>query len=248
MKYCPKCNDMALYDDSEVLCPICNSQLAPYRQPENRKRRSSNATTRRVVRPMAEVGSSSGEDDYQFEQHHGRSYVFHGTVTEVNAQARLHNRFKKLVNSLFYGEPYQFGNTSHETIIRLEELHYGRLATNRRDMVAYGDINSIITIGDELTIRTVKHGNRYVVKSVFSNETDSYVPISPQLPSIVIVALFIALFLLVWGLISFFINGGIIRIVDAILAAVMALVSYLLPSVLVIAILVFIIRLMIKGR
>lgn len=248
MKYCPNCNDMALYDDSETLCPICDSHLAIYQSQSRQQQGNTRTSARRVVRPMESDTASSEGNTYQFERHTGRAYLFHGTVAEVNAQARLHNRFKKLVNSLFYGEPYQFGNTSHETIIRLEELHYGRLATQRRDLIAYGDINSIISIGDELTVRAVRHGDRYVVTSIYSDETESSVPISPQLPSAVIILLFLLALAFIWGIISFFANGGLIRIVDAILAVILALVTHLLPSILGIAILIFIIRLLIRGR
>ena len=111
----------------------------------------------------------------------------------IRDRARYHNRFKKIVNALFRGEPYQFGNTSHETVFRVEGFHDGLLSGRKRDLIYYGDIEGRINYGDDVVVNAKKMGDRYIVTSLYSNETESQIKPPPQIPALLFWILIIAI-------------------------------------------------------
>ena len=189
---------MAVYDDSIAFCPICHARLTQLVMPAGTRRQAASrdgqgenadpagtarereSLQRRVVRSVArgpgerygEITATGGRTSTppQFETHDGRRYVFRGRVAEVNSLSRYHNRFHKVVNTVVQGEPYQFGHTSFETVIRVEEFTDGRLASMARDLVMYGDIEGTVQVGDDVTVHADIRRGRYVVRSLH-NET-----------------------------------------------------------------------------
>lgn len=232
MKKCPSCNDYALYDDEITTCPLCGATLVTYRRTVVHRATgsvvkpvSSNATVNRSGTGDSQSSSVSAEPS--FETREGFRYIYRGTVTEVNSHARYHNRLKKIINAIFRGEPYQFGNTSHETVFRLEEFHRGRLSGKKRDLIFYGDIEGRLNYGDDVRVVVKKRGDRYVATKIYSNETESQIRPTPQIPAI----FFSLLLLLVVFLSYYLVSSGI---VVALLAKV---VTY---AILIIAFLIFI--------
>lgn len=183
MKRCPSCNDFALYDDSIDTCPICGTTLIRYRR---RKTMAIREDSLKVIEPVSYTPELTREYDGgtpEFETREGFNYVYRGTVTEISSHVRYHNRFKKIVNALLRGEPYQFGNTSHETVFRIEGFHDGLVSGRKRDLIFYGDIEGRINYGDDVIAIARKLGDRYVVIRLYSNETESQIKAPPQIPA-----------------------------------------------------------------
>ena len=246
MKKCTHCNDFAIYEDSVQKCPICSNTLVDY------------FSDKPPVPPQPEPKPVKGDDltrpvnTYQpippFERRRGRHYVYRGTVSEIHPQSRLHSRGKKLVNSIFIGEPYQFGNTSQETIFRVEELHSEGFSVQSRDCVFYGDVEGRFNYGDDVTVTTKRVRDRYIVTDMFLNETNSRVRPGAQIPAgvvrlLAVLALVLAV-LLVIGIISFIAGGGLMVIFSGIISIIMKF----LPYILLIAGVYFLIRYLIRGR
>lgn len=202
MKKCPNCNDFALYDDDVAACPICGASLVKYQRRSSTRVQSE---PQEVIQPIVhdtEPERRSNNIAPEFETKQGLRYVYRGTVTEISSRARYHNRFKKIVNALFRGEPYQFGNTSHETVFRVEGFHDGLLSGRKRDLIYYGDIEGRINYGDDVVVNAKKMGDRYIVTSLYSNETESQIKPPPQIPALLFWILIIAIALGIFYLAS----------------------------------------------
>ena len=219
MKKCPKCNDFALYDDNVSTCPICDSNLVTYVRNGNSSTASTSARIRREpIRPNNETQSTYTTNAAQqtvpeFERKSGFRYHYRGLIAESDSHGRFHTRLKKWVNAVFRGEPYQLGNTTHETIIRVEEFHNGRVAGRKRDLVFYGDVEGRFKNGDDVSITAKHRGDRYIVTRMYLNETESRVRPGPQIPAGIVAILsliiLVAAIYLVGGLIAFITSGAL---------------------------------------
>lgn len=200
-----------------------------------------------VVRPRAPRTEQRQEHmPPRFMQSNGRRARFHGIVSDMDTRTTYPTRFRKITNTVLHGEPYQFGNTARETILRLDEIQDGRLSTERRDLTIFGDPSGMIAIGDDITATAVRHGDRYIIKSLYSNETRSSISMRGQLPGILYTTMIFAVMLLVisiiYGIITFITSGGLVSMFDAILAAVMSLIISFLPYIVLFFLVIFIIR------
>lgn len=293
MKRCPKCNDMAIYDDSVERCPICDTILTQFHSgtgssaqiPVPPIRESRPPHTRRVATPITETPPSggdvvgeiplrpvvesirprprpheedeaSGQHPYnerterrrtgraegvraqhppQFERVSGRDYIFRGRIAEVSSHSRYYNRFHKVVNAVFRGEPYQFGHSSYETVMRVEEFTDGRLPTQYRDLVMYGDIEAAIHVGDDVEVHAVQRGGRYVIRGLHNNHTESDVVPGPQLSMQVCALIMLAAVALVAGIIygmyAFFFKGGFEALVMAVVNLIISIILQFLPLI-----------------
>lgn len=232
MKRCPNCNDFALYDDNVSTCPICDTSLVTYNRKENSSSAGDNAT-REPIRPnndrqRANTTNSSQQSAPEFERISGLRYHYRGIITEINSHARFHTRFKKWLNALFRGEPYQFGNTSHETIIRVEEFRSGRVAGRKRDLVYYGDVEGRFNHGDDVSVTAKRRGDRYIVTNMYLNETETRVRTGPQISAGIIAALslilLIAAIYLVGVIVAFITSGALFILFENALSIVLVAV------------------------
>ncbi len=222
MKKCPRCNDFALYDDNVQFCPVCETELIMYRRGN-----ASGATYKddagsnthndeQPIRPHNRTQPDRVNTDQstepQFETRSGLRYQYRGTITEIHPDSRFNSRLKKWIYALLRSEPYQFGHTSHKTIIRVEGFHTGRVSGERRDLIFYGDVEGRFNHGDDVTITAKKRGDRYIVTNMYLNETQSYVRPGPQIPAGVIalatVGMFLLALFLIIGLINFIKSGA----------------------------------------
>lgn len=176
MKRCSNCNDFALYDDEIVFCPICDSRLVTYTS----ERIQVDDT---IVQTHRADAGNQGPNTPVFETTNGRTHIFHGIVTEISPQSRWNNRFKKLINAIFIGEPYQFGNTSQSCVLRLEEFHSGRMASQRRSVVFYGEAEGRIAIGDDVMVTAKRQHNRFIATRLQVNDTGEMIRPIAQIPS-----------------------------------------------------------------
>lgn len=215
-KKCPRCNGFALYDDDVLECPDCHSQLVAYQRTYGRTTEPV-AESRPVVEPRSVVRQSTQESTRSrqeippFETRNGLGYVYRGTVTEINHHDRYHSRLKKVIYSMFRGEPYQFGHTSHESVFRVEGFHEGRLSGPKKDFIFYGDVEGRFNFGDDVTVFAKRRGDRNVVTKMFLNETETRVYPTPQIPaalcSIIFFVLLAVVVYVVAGIVSFITSG-----------------------------------------
>lgn len=313
MKRCPKCNDMAIYDDSIMTCPICDSELTSIQaspdvsggEPGYSNGQAERGAGRRVVSPLPPQGTQAvsptspgidtGEHERRppsgvgrrivqpvdngqgrpggqihneradnrrstqtttahdaadtgiprFETHlGGRMYSFRGSVAEVNSHSRYYNRFHKVVNTISQGEPYQFGHTNYETVIRVEEFTDGRLPSQARDLIMYGDIEGSVQPGDDVEIYAVRRGGRYVIRTLHNFQTGSDVVPGAQVSALVCLILVICALILVvslgYGIVAFFTQGGFEALVMAIVGLIVTIVTKIMVAILPLLFLLFI--------
>lgn len=190
MKKCPHCDDISLYGDWEDTCPVCNTWLVPvdsdndvYFDYSERDVVAGNMVSP-VVEPTGNTSngrafSTSTQETPAFEN----NGTYRGRITYIHSQSRFHSRLKKIIFSIFRGEPYQFGNTSHETLFRLAEFTPGHVSGRERSFIFYGDVEGRFDIGDDVAVRAKRRGDRYIVRSFYSHSTESYVRPKPQMPA-----------------------------------------------------------------
>lgn len=139
----------------------------------------------------------------EFERHGPINSSFNGIVSQINTFQNRQSVFGKLMHTLFTGEPYQFGPIAYTTIFRVEEMATNRFAERARDVVIYGNIQSLLALGDDVTVTAVRRGDRYIAKRIYSNTTDSLVRVPHEMSAGVV--RFMALVLV--GLIAMIIVG-----------------------------------------
>lgn len=227
MKKCAQCNDFALYDDITGSCPICGATLVTY----SRGGRIETSAINNVVHPNNTSYENDEEAVPAFENRQGFRYVYRGIITEVSSHSRFHNRLKKWINAIFRAEPYQFGNTSHETIFRLEEFSNGKIAARKQNFVFYGDVEGQLSIGDDATVTAKRRGDRYIVNRLFLNETRQNVRPAFQIPSGIITVAFgfilLLLVVLVADIVDFIASGSLYLILQKSLSvAILVLFVY----------------------
>lgn len=227
MKKCAQCNDFALYDDITGNCPICGATLVTY----SRGGSMETSAINNVVHPNNTSCENDEEAAPVFENKQGFRYVYRGIITEVSSHSRFHNRLKKWINAIFRAEPYQFGNTSHETIFRLEEFTNGKVAGRKQNFVFYGDVEGRLIIGDDATVTAKRRGDRYIVTRLFLNETGQHVRPAFQIPSGLITVTFgfalVFLVALVTGVGGFIASGALYVVLEKLLSvAIVALLIY----------------------
>lgn len=162
MKYCPHCNDYALYDDDIELCPVCHTRLETYvfdQQSED---------------IIYETNEYSHEDytpqqTRAFYTHQTFYDSYHGLVVDVNHYTQIYPFFMKIIRSLFLGEPMQLGVLSHYTAITLEEIRFDQLPEQRRVLNYYGDLNGRVYVGQVVDIET--KFNRHDIRRIVDSES-----------------------------------------------------------------------------
>ncbi len=120
----------------------------------------------------------------------------HGRVTEIDHHDVFYSKLRKTINSLFRGEPYQFGHQTSEYVIRVEELDGGFTAQNM-DFFLFGNYMGRIHPGDEVILTASVSGGRNIVKTLYNAVTNSDIKPSLQLPATFIRVMFILIALMV---------------------------------------------------
>lgn len=253
MKRCPYCDDFALYEDDVDNCPLCNNILESVSDVrsnmDNTAINNFNDTNESVIvgRKFENENSLPNSSTPTFLTRKGNRYIFRGIITEIHPQSRLHNKMKKWLNSLFYSEPYQFGNTSQSTIFRVEEFQNQGFANQKKDLMFYGDVEGRFNYGDDVTVTTKRKGSRYIVTRFVLNETQSEVHPTAQLSSgfIKLISMLMMLLIigLVMGLVAFVTSGAILVLFNGLLGLVLKVLIAILPFGLVI----YLFRALIKG-
>lgn len=225
MKKCPTCNDFIIYDDSVEKCPICNTYLI-YKDEMNFNQ---NRTINNAINSIEDNKPTS--DAPEFQTGNGLRQKYRGIVTEINSNSRFHNRTKKIINSIFNAEPYQFGNTSQYTVIRIEEMDDSLVAGRRKDLIFYGDIENQINRGDDIEASVITRRNKIIITNLYNYDTNSTVRPSPQIPSgvvwIILLLLIALLIILIVGIVNFVASGALMFLVrNVFLLAIIVLIMW----------------------
>lgn len=162
MKYCPKCQDHALYEDEEMFCPICKEVLVPYYVNQNPKY----ADTRDY---QYEEYHSSQIDTQAFYTHGIGSDHYHGIIADMNHYTQIYPFFIKVIRAIIYGEPFQIGMLSQYTSITIEEIRFDDIPEQRRSFQYYGDLNGQIYEGQVVDIQT--KFNRRQIHRIMDSQT-----------------------------------------------------------------------------
>lgn len=131
----------------------------------------------------------------------GNTIKCHGRIIEADHHELFYSKFHKIVNSLFRGEPFQFGHQTLEYLVRVEEVG-STYSTQCTDFFLYGNYMGRLVPGDEVEIIAKNKGGRRVVKKLFNVSTNSTVRPDIQLPAGLIQTLALVLLFLIIMLIA----------------------------------------------
>lgn len=109
----------------------------------------------------------------------------YGRIVEVNHQDLFYSKIKKLLNSVFRGEPYQFGYQISEYLIRVEDIGNPE-SPQRVDFCLYGNYMGRLINGDEVWIIAKDGSGRRIVKFIYNASTQSQIHPGIQLPANVV--------------------------------------------------------------
>lgn len=197
MKRCCRCN--AVYGDESNLCPTCGVRLVTLIDFDSPVKKSDRDVSNSFFQ------RSTVQEDYnpdlQFKRENGGQYIFNGAVVESETLQFYQSKITKLIRALFGSEPFQLSHTSYETKIRIEEHSLSGYPELAQDFVFYGKLDSIIAPGDDVTIEAKKKGNRYIAKRIYNHTTGRNVSIEANIPSILIKAMVLLLFIAICFLI-----------------------------------------------
>ena len=116
------------------------------------------------------------------------------------------SRSLKWANAVFRGQPYQFGNPVHETIIRIEEISQSRLPDRMRSLVYYGELGEL-DVGDDVTISAVRGNDRLVIKDIVINDIETSVRPHGQMSAAAVRVLTLLLLVFIYYLFSSIISA-----------------------------------------
>lgn len=245
MKRCPECNDMALYDDTSMTCPICNATLVPY----VRRTAATSHAPQTPVRPVSgrqTAGVDEGRRNPVFETVSGNEIKIRGLVSNVVLNSRTLTVRDKIADCFVRGVPFQFGNPVYETIIRVEEITDRGIPSQTRSIVFYGNAQGQIDIGDDVSINAVRRNDRIIARSVFVNDTESNVhtplALNALLLLLVIVAVVLLALCLLFSIVEWFASGAFVEPLLGIIGAFLYFGLKVLIAIAPIVLLIWIFR------
>lgn len=201
MKHCNNCNTDI--DNGFNLCPYCGQEL------DRQRSTQSSSTHSWQPDPDAQPGPSATAtgSGILFEETGRNSVTINGMVVESSTQQYYQSKFTKIIQSFMHGEPYQLSHTTFVTVFRVQEHVSRGFAEQARDITVYGNIQNVLSAGDDVTVIAKTVGNHYVTRSIYNHSIDS--PVTSQSSLIpawlirVIVILLLSIFVsLLWGILS----------------------------------------------
>ena len=123
---------------------------------------------------------------FTFEEKKGSHIILNGAVAESHTQQYYPSRLAKVLQAVFFGEPYQLSHTSFVTVFRVEEHVMQGYPEYARDLVLYGNMQNLFAVGDDVTVTARRRGRRLVAKRVYNHSIDGAVRVQPYIPANVI--------------------------------------------------------------
>lgn len=186
MKHCGHCD--VDVDNSFNLCPYCGQALTtvgagssprPQQGPTaGQQATSGQATATYRTQDSRSAGTHSpysSAESIPFQSAMGGDIVFNGQVVESSTQQYYQSKFTKVVQAVFHGEPYQLSHTTFVTVFRIEEHVQHGFAEQARDIVVYGQLQNVLSAGDDVTVVAHHEGNRLVAKSIINHSSEAQV-------------------------------------------------------------------------
>lgn len=177
MKYCPDCQ--IDFDDNESICIYCGMPLKPKGIENKSQSNYNNESNNGKSTPVTQTPRIPLTRNYGIL---GNRVEVNGVVMDVRTSQYYQSKLTKLFRAVFSGEPYQMGHTTFENLIRVRELMPEGYSQQATDIVLYGNMQNIITQGDDLRIEAVRKGNRLVARRIYNNATNSFIHIQPNIP------------------------------------------------------------------
>lgn len=220
MKHCtnPACHSTFLFNDEQTHCPYCHQPLVS----------TAGSTVDQPLNPPdADLAIPQAPHQPPFlQQRFGATVVCTGRVVEIDHQALFYGRMQKLFNTLFRGEPYQFGHQTVEYVIRVEPITDG-IPTEVMDFSLFGNFLGRLQVGDEVHIKAKDCHHRRIVKSIYNQTTDTMVKPGVQLSAAALRTVLLLLLLLattaIWQFVRL-VQSGIL------LAMLLSLAAHLLDA------------------
>ena len=183
MKRCsnPNCEPSIIFGESKNVCPFCNSVLMSISNQPEVVASSFQSSYPSVDRYSL---SRSGHATHQvpFVNQRGKYLECRGRILEVEHHELFNNRSHKMFNSLFEGEPYQYGHQTIEYAIRVENIT-DSFSTQQMDFFLFGNFLGTLQRGDEVKILAKRKHGRNIVISIFNETTGSTIYGGSQLSS-----------------------------------------------------------------
>ncbi|MBE6037913.1 MAG: hypothetical protein E7218_01750 [Anaerofustis stercorihominis] len=159
------------------------------------------------------------------------THIFRGLVTSLNPVGRYRTTLQKISDALFLGIPYTIGFSAYSLRFRVEKIDdYGRYTDDIRDFVFFGDLEGVIQLGSEVSVRSDSSGR---VKSVLVHDTGrEYRPASALSVVLIRVAAILAVALFIMFIVSV-VNGTLFAFLGAFFGGIFSafgmMLMYLMP-------------------
>lgn len=201
MKHCSHC-DIDV-DNSYNLCPYCGQELMHL---EHEKIHDT-AYWQGEAAHCATSTRPERATEIVFEEADGHSVKINGMVVECTTQQYYQSKLTKIVQSVFHGEPYQLSHTTFVTVFRVQEHVFRGFAEQARDIMVYGNVQNVLSTGDDVTIVAKTNRGRYIARSIYNHSINSSVTVQAGLlPAWLIRLLVIVpvaiLLTLIWSILS----------------------------------------------
>lgn len=193
MKHCNHC-DIDI-DNAYNLCPYCGQDLDQH-QYEN-----TSDTTSWETGTNAHGTSTQpqGAPNLIFEEVDRHTAKINGVVIESATQQYYQSKLTKVIQAFFHGEPYQLSHTTFVTVFRVQEHVLRGFAEQARDIVVYGNMQNVLSAGDDVTVIARSYGGHYIAKSIYNHSINSHVKIQASLLPAWLIRLLVIIPLVVLG-------------------------------------------------
>lgn len=170
MKHCANC-DIDV-DNSFNLCPYCGQALSISGQAGGTSGTASSGPSNRSSGSATHRATNS---TIPFQTEEGNHIVFNGQIVESGTQQYYQSKLTKVIQAIFHGEPYQLSHTTFVTVFRIEEHVQRGFAERARDIVVYGQLQNVLSPGDDVTVVAQPAGDRLVARSIINHSSETQI-------------------------------------------------------------------------
>lgn len=251
MKQCPTCN--GTFSDDRTRCPYDGAELKT-----NSSEKAGDSPVSPIqenpplgIFPASTGGSSQAASSAQHRPLTRRTllgYRFEGAVEVVNSRQYYPTALSKVLRSLFSGEPYQFGHTSFENVIRIAELREYGMPEEQQDVILYGNLQTNLSAGDVVLVEAKRKHGTFVAKRIYNQTTNSRVRLQQMIPALAVRLLAIALLWLCSMILLWLFSIDYFALIQNMIVLILRIVSPFISYILMGIIMYVLIRYIIKGR
>lgn len=246
MKSCPLCN--AEFNDERMLCAYDGERLVTVENPQIEASSALDMALPPIDAVGGNVRNSRTSEERLFIRRRLFDYALEGSISEISTQQYYPSKWAKIFRSIFAGEPYQFSHTSFSTIIRVAEQREMGIPEQARDVMIYGNAQTILAPGDDVTVYAKRKRSGFVARRVYNHSSDGYVQVQNMIPAFVIRCFFAVALLFIAYIIDMLIHVNYVGVLSGLINLIIRVASLLFRPVLTIIIVCCIFKYMIKGK